>query len=116
MDIYSNPQLYDSIHANYSLDHTLIEYFAKKHEGPVLELASGTGRLANPILKLKLDYTGLELSEFFLKEAKKKFKRKASFILGDMRSFYLGLSFDFIFIGFNSFSHNVPGAGRCKFS
>ena len=107
MDIYSNPQLYDSIHANYKLDYTLIEYFAKKHEGPVLELASGTGRLASPILKLRLDYIGLEKSEFFLKEAKKNFKRKASFILGDMRSFYLGLSFDFIFIGFNSFLHNL---------
>ena len=107
MDIYSNPKLYDSIHYNYKWDYTLIEYFAKKHEGPVLELASGTGRLATPILKLRLNYTGLELSEFFLKEAKTKFKSEASFILGDMRSFHLGLSFDFIFIGFNSFLHNL---------
>ena len=69
MDIYSNPQLYDSIHANYKWDYTLIEYFAKKHKGPVLELASGTGRLATPILKLRVDYTGLELSKSFFKVA-----------------------------------------------
>ena len=30
MDIYSNPQLYDSIHANYKWDYKLIEEFAKK--------------------------------------------------------------------------------------
>ena len=107
MDIYSNPQLYDSIHSNYKWDYKLIEYFAKKYEGPVLELASGTGRLATPILKLRLNYTGLERSEIFLKEAKKNFKKKANFILGDMRNFHLGLSFDFIFIGFNSFLHNL---------
>lgn len=107
MDIYSNPQLYDSIHSNYKWDYTLIEYFAKKHKGSVLELASGTGRLATPILKLRLNYTGLERSEIFLKEAKKNFKKKANFILGDMRSFHLGSSFDFIFIGFNSFLHNL---------
>ena len=73
MNIYSNPQLYDSIHSNYKWDYTLIEYFAKKHKGSVLELASGTGRLDSPILKLRLDYTGLELSKSFLREAKKKF-------------------------------------------
>ena len=107
MDIYSNPQLYDSIHANYKWDYTLIEDFAKKYKGSVLELASGTGRLATPILKLGLDYTGLELSKVFLKEAKKNFKSEANFILGDMRNFHLGSTFDFIFIGFNSFLHNL---------
>ena len=107
MDIYSNPQLYDSIHANYKWDYTLIEDFAKKYKGSVLELASGTGRLATPILKLGLDYTGLELSKVFLKEAKKNFKSEANFILGDMRNFHLESTFDFIFIGFNSFLHNL---------
>ena len=107
MDIYSNPQLYDSIHANYKWDYKLIEEFAKKYGGSVLELASGTGRLATPILNLRLDYTGLELSKLFLKEAKKKFKNKASFVFGDMRNFHLGSSFDLIFIGFNSFLHNL---------
>ena len=107
MDIYSNPQLYDSIHANYKWDYTLIENFAKRFGGPVLELASGTGRLATPILKLSLDYTGLEQNGIFLKEAKNKIKKNADFILGDMRNFHLESSFNFIFIGFNSFLHNL---------
>ena len=35
--------------------------------GAVLELASGTGRLAYPIIELGLDYTGLDSSKEFLK-------------------------------------------------
>ena len=107
MDIYSKPQLYDSIHKDYKLDLTLIKTFAKQNMGSVLELASGTGRLAYPILELGLDYTGLELSKSFLQMADKKLKNKGKFFIGDMRDFNLELTFDFIFIGFNSFLHNL---------
>ena len=115
MDIYSNPQLYDSIHKNYKWDLTLIKTFAKQSMGSVLELASGTGRLAYPILELGLDYTGLELSKDFLQTANQKLKNKGKFILGDMRKFNLESTFDFIFIGFNSFLHNltIKDAKRC---
>ena len=107
MDIYSNPQLYDSIHKNYKSDLTLIKTFAKQNKGSVLELASGTGRLAYPILELGLDYTGLELSKDFLEMANKKLKNKGKFIFGNMQKFKLKTTFDFIFIGFNSFLHNL---------
>ena len=115
MDIYSNPQLYDSIHKNYKWDLTLIKTFAKQNKGSVLELASGTGRLAYPILELELDYTGLELSRDFLEIANKKLKNKGKFIFGNMRKFKLKTTFDFIFIGFNSFLHNLTNkdAKRC---
>ena len=106
-DIYSNPQLYDSIHKNYKWDLALIKKFAKQNIETVLELASGTGRLAYPILDLGLDYTGLELSRKFLETANKKLGGKGKFIKGDMRKFNLGSTFDFIFIGFNSFLHNL---------
>ena len=89
MDIYSNPQLYDSIHKNYEWDLTLIKTFAKQNMGSVLELASGTGRLAYPILELGLDYTGLELSKSFLQMANKKLKNKGKFFIGDMRKLSL---------------------------
>ena len=107
MDIYSNPQLYDSIHENYKWDLALIKTLAKKNMGTVLELASGTGRLAYPIIELGLDYTGLELSKDFLKIANSKLGNKGNFIFGDMRKFNLESNFDFIFIGFNSFLHNL---------
>ncbi len=107
MDIYSDPQLYDSIHQNYKWDLKLIKTFAKKNRGSVLELASGTGRLAYPILELGLDYTGIELSRDFLEMANKKIKNSGKFIFGNMKKFKLETTFDFIFIGFNSFLHNL---------
>ena len=107
MDIYSNPQLYDAVHYNYKWDIKLIQNYAKKINGSVLELASGTGRLAYPIIELGLDYTGIELSKPFLQEANKKFKNKTNFVFGDIRDFDLKSTFDFIFIGFNSFLHNL---------
>ena len=107
VDIYTNPDLYDSIHHSYEWDKTLIKAIANDINGPVLELASGTGRLAQPILELGLQYKGLELSQPFLDRAKMKFGGVADFILGDMRDFDLELEFDLIFIGFNSFLHNL---------
>ena len=72
MNIYSHPQLYDAIHHNYKSDIALVQSIAKNISGSVLELASGTGRLAEAIIKLGLNYTGLELSEPFINLAKKK--------------------------------------------
>ena len=69
VDIYTNPDLYDSIRHSYEWDKTLIQAIAKDINGPVLELASGTGRLAQPILELGLQYKGLELSQPFLDRA-----------------------------------------------
>ena len=107
VDIYTNPDLYDSIHHDYEWDKALIKAIAKDINGPVLELASGTGRLTQPILELGLQYKGLELSQPFLDRAKMKFVGDADFILGDMRDFDLQMEFDLIFIGFNSFLHNL---------
>ena len=72
MNIYSHPQLYDAIHHNYKSDIALVQSIAKNISGSVLELASGTGRLAEAIIKLGLNYTGLELIEPAVKLAKKK--------------------------------------------
>jgi len=74
----------------------------------VLELACGTGRLAQPLLREGAQYTGLEIEPDFVRAAKNKlssFGKMVSIIKGDMRSFILGKKFDLIFIGFNSFLH-----------
>ena len=74
----------------------------------VLEIACGTGRLAQIFLREGAQYTGLEIEPDFVRCAKKKlsiFGDLVSIVEGDMRSFYLGKKFDFIFIGFNSFLH-----------
>jgi len=73
-----------------------------------LELACGTGRLANSLVRDGADYTGLELSPDFAELAKNKldaYRNTPSIITGDMRNFQLNKTFDLIFIGFNSFLH-----------
>ena len=107
VDIYTNPGLYDSIHHDYEWDKRLIRSTAKNINGSVLELAFGTGRLTQTIIELGLDYTGLDLSKPFLEQAKTNYGNRADFILGDMRNFDLEMQFDLIFIGFNSFLHNL---------
>jgi len=106
-DIYTNPELYDAIHKNYNWDHSLISSIAKNTGGPVLELAAGTGRLAKLILDHGFDYTGIDTSVEFLDVAIKKYGEKATFLQQDMCQFDLGKQFKFIFIGFNSFLHNL---------
>ena len=46
-------------------DEKFISKYSQKIGGPVLELASGTGRLSKVILEEGLDYTGIDLSKEF---------------------------------------------------
>ena len=81
---------------------------ARNHNKKVLELASGTGRLAIPLLREGAKYTGLEISPEFCETARKKitkFGGEHQIIQGDMRDFSLDDTFDVIFVGFNSFLH-----------
>ena len=65
-DIYLYPDLYDALHHNIETDKNVITHYAKKCNGPVLELASGTGRLSKYITDLGLPYTGIDNSQSFL--------------------------------------------------
>ena len=106
-DIYSNPKLYDALHHNIETDKNVITHYAKKCNGPVLELASGTGRLSKYITDLGLPYTGIDNSQSFLDVSIENLGNSGTFLLRDMRDFHLNKKFNFIFIGFNSFLHNL---------
>ncbi len=107
-DIYSDPDLYDAAHSWKTNDIEFITNAANEYGSPVLELGSGTGRLALPLMNQSHNYTGIESSSSFVKCAKNKlesFGNKATVLEGDMRSFDLDQKFNFIFIGFNSIFH-----------
>ncbi len=107
-DIYTEPDLYDALHWWKTNDLDFIANWASLTGEPVLELAAGTGRLAIPILKQGLDYTGLELSAEFTAAARSKlenYNSRVQFIQSDMRTFCLKREYKAIFIGFNSFLH-----------
>ena len=106
-DVYLNPELYDALHNDIGTDENVIKYYAKKCNGPVLEIACGTGRLSKYIIDLGLPYTGIDNSKPFLNVSLEKFGKNGTFLYNDMQDFKLAEKFDFIFIGFNSFLHNL---------
>ena len=82
--------------------------FHETNGNMVLELACGTGRLAQILLREGANYTGIEIHPEFVSASRKKlssFGDSVSIITGDIRSFNLEGKFDLIFIGFNSFLH-----------
>ena len=106
-DVYLNPELYDALHNDIGTDENVIKYYAKKCNGSVLEIACGTGRLSKYIIDLGLPYTGIDNSKPFLNVSLEKFGKNGTFLYNDMQNFKLAEKFDFIFIGFNSFLHNL---------
>ena len=106
-DIYLNPDLYDALHSDIGTDEKVIKYYAKKCNGSVLEIACGTGRLSKYIIDLGLPYTGIDNSKPFLNVSLQKFGKNGTFLYQNMHDFNLSEKFDFIFIGFDSFLHNL---------
>ena len=104
IQMYNNPALYDACTAHKIDDIPFYEHWAKQTNGPILELACGTGRVATHLIKSGFNYSGLDLSSVFIDHCKSK-RFNGKFITGDMRHFNLGQKFDLIFIPFNSFLH-----------
>ncbi|MFQ6612766.1 MAG: class I SAM-dependent methyltransferase [Fidelibacterota bacterium] len=114
IDIYHDPVLYNAINGQKQNDFPFYLFWAEKVRGPVLELACGTGRLANPLLEMGLEYTGLDQSTEYIHWCREHFSCRAHFVRGDMRGFDLKSKFDLILIGFNSFLHLYREAEAMK--
>ncbi|NLI99513.1 class I SAM-dependent methyltransferase [bacterium] len=103
-------KFYDIEHQDFRSDIPLYLEEARKVKGPVLELASGTGRITLELAKQGIEITGLDISKAMLDVAKEKTsalepdaQKRITWIHADMRSFDLGRKFSLIFIPFNSF-------------
>lgn len=107
--IYHDPQRYDDEHWWKTDDIPFWRRIFSESSGhKVLELATGTGRLALPLISCGAEYTGIEISPEFTAVANEKIRienKYSKVIQGDIRSFNLSEKFDLIFIGFNSFLH-----------
>jgi len=93
---------------------------AREFGGPVLELATGTGRVLWPIAEAGFDIVGLDLSAEMLTAAQAKgayepaiVRNRARFYRMDMTSFELNDSFRLAMIPFRAFHHlTTPEAQR----
>ena len=85
---------------------------ASQVDGPILECACGTGRIAIPLARAGADVTGLDLSKEMLNVFRAKLRKENAatrkrirLLKGDMRNFSLGKKFGMAYIAFASFLH-----------
>ena len=106
--LYRDGLHYDAQHVEIVEDIPFYITQAQKANGPILELACGTGRITIPIARQGFDITGLDISPGMLKVAHEKAGREnltCTFILGDCRNLSIPRKSNLIFIPFNSIAH-----------
>ena len=93
-------------------DVAFYEGLGRRTGGPVLELASGTGRIALALAAAGLEVTGVDRSEGMLRAARRKVaglpvsvQNRLTMVNQDMSELSLSRRFNFIFVGGRSFQH-----------
>jgi SAM-dependent methyltransferase len=106
--IYQDGRRYDSLFGD---DPGAVRFWLNqliKLGGPVLELASGTGKYLLPLSAAGVDIVGLDRSEPMLAEARRKVGEAAhslKLVAGDMRAFQFRMNFRCVLIAGNSLCH-----------
>jgi SAM-dependent methyltransferase len=107
---YVAGDLYDLILGGYREDLAFYVGRARAAEGPVLELACGTGRVLLPTLEAGVEIEGLDLQPQMIERLHRNAAQRsleARAWVGDMRRFALDRRFALITITFNAFVHNL---------
>lgn len=105
---YSHARLYDLMFPGGGPAVDFYRADADRQGGSVLELGCGTGHKLIPIAADGHSCVGLDFSPDMLAEAQRKADEhgvEVEWMQGDMRSFDLGRTFDFVFITANSLLH-----------
>jgi SAM-dependent methyltransferase len=105
-------ELYDLFYDDVEDDLEMYRGFAERTGGPILEIGSGTGRVALALAAAGHTVVGLELAAALRAVAQQKADRaqrtdRVTFVAGDMRRFQLDRHFGLILIPLNTFLHNL---------
>jgi len=111
-DYTSFAELYDIFYEDFTEDIAMYLGFGARTGGSILEIGSGTGRVALALAEDGHAVVGLELSEAMRTVAQRKADRaqltdRVEFIAGDMRRFKLDRHFGLIVVPLNTFLHNL---------
>ncbi len=101
-------RFFDADYAGYTDDLAVIEAFARRTGGPLLELGCGTGRALIPLAEAGYRVTGVDLSPEMLRIAQSKAARltdRVTLIQGDYAGVPLGGPYRFAFVLMNTFLH-----------
>jgi len=91
------------------IDERAIEWFkrhAREADGPILELACGTGTLLGPLARDGHEVVGLDICDAMLDiaaEQLRPFRERITLVKGDMADFDLGRKFALVVLADNSF-------------
>lgn len=104
--------LYDSYSTGLDGDEAFYVEEAKKADGPVLEIACGTGRIMIPIAESGVSIVGLDRAPAMLEVARRKIaalpdetQQRMQIVEGDMRTFSLERRFPLAIIPYRAFLH-----------
>ena len=104
--------LYDSFSKGLEGDEAFYVEEAARAEGPVLEIACGTGRIMIPIAESGVSIVGLDRAPAMLEVARRKVaglpdetRRRIRIVEGDMRTFSLERRFPLAIIPYRAFLH-----------
>ncbi len=105
-------ELYDLFYADFREDLDMYLGFAERTGGSILEIGSGTGRVALALVEAGHTVVGLELSDALRAVARHKAAEaqlidRVEFVAGDMRRFQLERHFGLIIAPLNTFLHNL---------
>jgi SAM-dependent methyltransferase len=111
-DYTSFAELYDLFYEDFTEDIEMYLGFAARTGGSILEIGSGTGRVALALAEDGHNVVGLELSEAMRAVAQRNADRagvadRVEFLAGDMRRFKLDRHFGLIIVPLNTFLHNL---------
>ena len=107
---FVTPEVYDLMYAGFVTDVGVIVDEARAADGPVLEVACGSGRLLVPLLEAGVDADGLDYDPPMLDALRAKLALRGlrtGLHEADMREFTLPRKYALVVIGFNSFLHNL---------
>lgn len=103
---------YDLFYADLDDDFEMYFGFAERTTGPILEIGSGTGRVALALASEGHPVVGLEPSDAMRALAQRKAEQaqltdRVKFVPGDMRRFQIEQRFGLIIAPLNTFLHNL---------
>ena len=108
LEKYKDPAGYDALYNDYVEDLAYIEEAASGADGPVIELACGTGRLAIPMARRGYQIIGVDIHEGMLALARQKTEQEKldiAFYRQDCTELALNLKAPLIYMTGNSFQH-----------
>jgi len=112
-------RFFDADYADYTDDLPLVEAYAQRTGGPVLELGCGTGRLLLPLANAGYEVTGVDLSPEMLRIARSRAEaagvaQRVTLVQGDYTDAPLAGAYRLALVMMNTFLHLTSQSAQLR--